>query len=86
MDKLEQETTVVFNDKEEEAKVWSASSFFQRKMEKLGVKPDKIERIDDIHFSIWYRLPKAWVRIRKPRIMSEKQKRIAKENLIARLR
>lgn len=64
---IERETSLVYN--EEEALLWSASSIFWRKMEKLDVVP-----INQTEHSRSYRVPKRWVVVRKPKIMSEEHK------------
>ena len=38
---LERETTIVFNDAEEKAMIWSASPNFQRRMAKLRIEPNQ---------------------------------------------
>jgi hypothetical protein len=69
----EKETTFVFNEEDKEASVWSASFIFQKKMAKLGIVPTRTDSRQDA-VSHWYIIPKKWIKIRKPRVMTEKQR------------
>lgn len=74
--KLEQETTIVFNEAEPHAMLWSASSSFQRKMDKLGLSPYKTAPRERGALSAWYKVPKSWVRIKLPikKVLTEEQR------------
>ena len=69
---IERETIINFNDAEPDALIWSASPIFWRRIEKLGVSA-----YDSNSHSRSYRIPKGWVKIRKPALVSEetRQKR-----------
>lgn len=75
--KVEQETTIVFNEAEELAVIWSASPSFQRKMTKAGITPTKTAPRERGAISAWYEVPRKWVRVKKPiqRILSEEQRK-----------
>ena|SRR5213593_1013839 len=68
---VEQETSIVFNEAEEHALVWSASARFQRKMARLGVEP--YQATPD---GCWYRVLKTWITVRPPthRQLSDEQR------------
>lgn len=75
--RIERETTIVFNDEENNAKVWSCSAIFQRRMAKLGIAPERTAPREGADLSCWYTVPKKWVKIRLPvkRIFDEEQKK-----------
>ena len=62
----ERETTITFNDGEDEAAIWSAQPKFQRKMGKLGVSVLKSSSGDRGRVSHWYRVPKSWIKVKPP--------------------
>lgn len=66
--RIERETTIVFNEEEGHALVWSASPVFQRRIEKLGVPAYKTESRGEagVAESRYYKIPKPWVKIRLP--------------------
>ena len=74
--KLERETTIVFNEAEDEAMVWSASPSFHRKMQKLAIEPYKTATRERGEQSCWYHIPRVWVRISRPiqRQLTEEQR------------
>ena len=74
MERIEQETTVSFNDEEQVAQIWSASGVFQHRMERLGIVPLKMATRPDGGKNCWYEVPKQWVKLRKPRERTEEQK------------
>lgn len=59
------DSTFRLNEEEATAEIWSASPAFQRRMAKLGVEAHKTDRRGKTQ-SCWYKIPKAWIRIRKP--------------------
>jgi hypothetical protein len=68
--KLEQETTITFNEAEGQVLVYSASPRFQRKMTQQGIEPyDQAYGTNhsEDDKSCWYRSPKAWIRVSPPR-------------------
>lgn len=72
----EQETTIVFNQAEGEALIWSAAPPFQRRMKKLGVEPYQRAGRERGQESCWYRVPKTWIRVRPPvqRLLTQEQR------------
>lgn len=64
--RIEQETTITWNEGEGDALVWSASPVFQRRMAKLGIQPYQVGQRDGEE-SRAYRIPKKLVRINLPR-------------------
>lgn len=64
--RLERETTIVFNEAEDLASVWSASPVFQRRMARLGVQPSESAARERGIVSCWYNVPRSWIRIRPP--------------------
>ncbi len=78
--KLEQETTIVFNEAEPLAQIWSASRSFQRRMEKAGIPPTKTAPRERGALSAWYEVPRKWIRVRPPivkQITEEQRKDMA---------
>lgn len=68
--RIERETTIAYNEEEDFAFVWSSSPVFQRKMERLGIEPQKTSKRMDVE-PAYYRVPKSWVKIRKPALFTE---------------
>lgn len=64
--KLEQETTIVYNEAEPDAMLWSASASFQRRMAKLGIMPYKTAPRERGAQSAWYRVPRQWIKVKPP--------------------
>jgi len=62
----ERETTIVFNEAEPKAYVWSASPLFQRKMKKCGIESHKEAEGERGRTSCWYLVPKTWVKVKPP--------------------
>jgi len=63
----EAETILQYNETDEDAYVWSASARFHRYMARLGVEPAKTAFREGTAPSVWYRVPKSWIRVLKPR-------------------
>jgi hypothetical protein len=74
--RLERETTIVYNEQQKTAVIWSASSVLQRRMEKLDVKPQK-----KLGEGCWYEVPKSWIKVSRPRQVSEAQKAASRERM-----
>jgi hypothetical protein len=70
----ERETTIVFNDEEDHATIWSDQPIFQRHMARLGVEPYRTVSDGSDGEGRWYRVPKSWVRVRPPRQISDEQR------------
>jgi len=71
----ERETIINFNAAETDAQIYSCQSNIWRRCEKLGLIPkDIIKNIKGDIISKTYYCPKKWVKIRKPRKLSEDQK------------
>ena len=62
----ERETTITFNDEESDALIWSASTTFQRRMAKLNIEPFRVT--ED---SSYYKVPKKYVKVSRPRKMQQ---------------
>lgn len=74
--RIERETTVCYNEEEDNALIWSASPVFQRKMERLGVEHCKSASRPEagVEESRCYRVPKGWVKIRPARVLTDEQR------------
>ncbi len=66
----ERETTIVFNEAEDKARVWSASPIFHRRMAKYGILPTKTSERERGEQSCWYEVPRSWVKV-KPKVQRE---------------
>ncbi len=67
--RLERETTITFNEVEDTASIWTASEPMYRKLKKLGFYP-----VEDRDRSATFEIPKKCISVRKPKILSEKQR------------
>jgi len=76
--RYERETTITFNEGEDECAVYSCMKRWQNHLEnKLGVKPERIEGEGR-----FYQIPKRWIPLpRKPRQLSEDEK-VRRTNII----
>lgn len=75
----EQETTIVFDAESKDATVWSCDPVTLRKMKKLGVEGEELGP------GVKYIIPKKWVKIRKPREISEEQREVMRETMRQRM-
>jgi len=66
--RAEKETVIIFNQKEDDAYIWTASDTTYRRLLKLGYVP-----IEDGERSADFKIPKKYVGIRKPAATSEKR-------------
>jgi hypothetical protein len=58
---IERETTIIYNEAEDHALLWSASPIFRRRMQKLGIEPYKTAQGadgTDTEGSAYFRVPK----------------------------
>lgn len=82
LSRYEQETIINYNVAEQVASVYTADSAMIRRMDRLVTQfPDsfKVEQITEVSKS--YIIPKEYVKIRKPRKVSEAQKEQARVNM-----
>ena len=68
-------TIIIFKDVEDTAVVWTESQMQYRKLLKLGYRP-----IEDNDRSAGFMVPKKSVSVRKPRILTPKQREALKEH------
>lgn len=64
--RLEQETSVTFNESEDHAVVWTASPVTLRKFAKLGLQPVRVDSPTAKAFHV----PRNWIAIRAPKKMN----------------
>jgi len=74
----ERETTITFNEVEDPASIWTASEPMYRKLKKLGFYP-----VEDRDRSATFEIPKKFISVRKPKILSEKQRAASRRSLQA---
>ena len=67
--RIERETTITFNEEEETAHIWTFSQMEYRMLKKRGYEP-----VQDAERSARFEVPKKYVSIRKPRVLTKKQK------------
>ena len=78
----EQETIINFNEKEKTASVYTHNRALCRKLERLAEeRPNECRLTKTSHDgkAVDYSIPKAWVKIKPPRVASEAQKEAARE-------
>lgn len=81
--KTEQETFICFNEEETLAQVETCNAALKRKLDKLCQRNSEIVLLRQDEYSKTYRLPKKWVKIHAPRVLSEEQKTKQREILAA---
>lgn len=77
LSRYEQETIITYNEEGNTAGVYTHNKALLRRLDKLAQeRPDecRLEKVRPDGRAADYILPKAWVRIRPPRRMSEEQK------------
>lgn len=79
--KVEQETILRFDESTGTATVYTASPVWMRRMGKLiaggaDITVKHEDKIDGIVIARTYELPKSFIKVRPPRVMSEKQKEV----------
>ncbi len=74
----ERETTITYNEVEDTASIWTASEPMYRKLKKLGFYP-----VEDRDRSATFKIPKKCVSVKKPKILSEKQRAASLKSLQA---
>ena len=67
----ERETTIIFNETEETARIWTASERVYKQLKKRGYFP-----VEDHEDSATFEVPKKFISIRKPKVPSEKQRAV----------
>ena len=73
--RFEQESCLNFNAEESHAEVYTADPAMIRQMEKLrAARPDVETLVKEDAYSKTYHIPKTAVKIRPPRILSDKEK------------
>lgn len=77
LNKYERETIICYNEGDDEASVYTCNRALRNKLAKLAENnPDcKPERVCDE--SVSYIVPKSWVKITRPRVLSDEQKQAA---------
>ncbi len=84
--RIERETTIIFNEEESTASVWTCSPMTMRKLDKLCDElPDtyRCVLVDDKAQAKRYEMPKKLVSFRKPKVMSEEQREATAERMRA---
>jgi len=74
----ERETTITFNEVENTGSIWTSSEPMYRKLKKLGFYP-----VEDRDRSATFEIPKKCISVRKPKLLSEKQRAVSLKSLQA---
>lgn len=74
--KYETETTIIYNDADETAILYTCNKALQRKMARLKAKVTEQDA-----YSVTYEIPKKWVKVSPPRKVSEETAKAAGERL-----
>ena len=82
LSRYEQETVVNYNAGEQTATVYTRDKAVMRKLDTLAADfPDTYSLMEQDEVSKTYSFPKSYVSYRKPRKLSEEQRKRAKENM-----
>lgn len=79
--KLEQETTINYNQDEQNADVYTCDRKLQRKLEILAEKDAQVVKISEDKYSKRFTIPKRYLSIRMPKVLTEE----SKQKLVSRL-
>lgn len=79
--KVEQETIILFNEAESTASVYTHNAALQRLLLELCQShPAQTKQTEDNwHDGLTFEIPKKWVKIAPPRVLSEAQKRVLED-------
>lgn len=80
--RLEQETIINFNEEEKTASVYTFNKRLQRKLARLAEEyPDECRKAKTWQpgESVEYIVPKKWIKVNAPRVLTEEQKQAASE-------
>ena len=75
--RAERETIILYNEEEQTAEVYTCNEAMKRKLTKLhedGTEGITFVRSDE--YNVTYTVPKKWVKINPPRILSEAQRQV----------
>lgn len=75
MTRYEQETIILFNEESKELEIETPNKALQRRIENYGEIPRAVSTFEGVTFKR-YNLPKNWLRITKPRVLSDEQRQI----------
>ena len=83
LSRYEQETIVNFNESDSAATVYTYNGAFKKKLRLLSEQfPSDAKFIrEDQHGGVTYSIPKRWIKIRAPRILTEEQRTANAERL-----
>jgi hypothetical protein len=74
--KYEQETVILWNNDTDRADIYTCDSKLKRKLQSfLDEKNHDVVREKENEYSLTCSIPKKWIRIQKPRSLSEKQRK-----------
>lgn len=83
---MEKETIIIYNEADPSADVFTYNSTLQRRLADLEQqRPKEVTRTarddTDGQTSVTYTLPKTWVKINPPRVLSEEQKEANRQSI-----
>lgn len=81
LSKFERETIIVYNEGDPTASVFTHNRALKNKLAKLAVETNECEKDWENAEAVDYIIPKSWVKIVKPRVLSEEQKQAAAERI-----
>lgn len=79
MTRAEKETIIRYDEESDFAEVYTCSSTMMRRIDKLRSKTPMIIDVANDGQSATYILPKKWVKVVMPRVLSEEQRQAAAE-------
>ena len=81
--KQERETIVNFNEADRDANIYTYNGPFTRKLAQLAEQfPEDVKLVRaDQHGGVTYTIPKKWIKIRAPRVLSEAEQAHCREAL-----
>lgn len=86
LSKWESETTIAFNDGEDEANIYTCQKRIMTIMVKRGIEATNQFKQNGKVIAYTYRVPKSWIKISPPRKVSDKQREAARRNIAALLK
>ena len=82
LSRYEQETVINYNVAEREASVYTADPNMMKRMDKLVSQFPEVFQVENVtEVSKSYLVPKEYIKIRKPRMVSEEQREQARANM-----
>jgi hypothetical protein len=81
MTREEKETIINYDEEHKTASVYTHNAALIRKLKGYGIEPTKEFTVNGKVVAMQFNVPKKWVKVNKPRTLSDKQKAASRNNI-----